>query len=335
MRNLAVTVLTISIFVAISSSVSAQTSQTIKMGTLAPQGSPWYQALREMAEEWKAVSAGRVQVRIYPGGVAGDDPVMVRKMRIGQLHAATLTGAGLSGITPEISALSLPMMFTSYDEFNYVRERVRPELEALLEVKGFKVLAWADVGWVYSFTERPVIHPDDLKSHKLFVWAGNPAYVDAWRDAGYNPVPLAMTELHMGLQSGLVNAFNVPPIAALSFQWFKHANHMSNLKWAPMVGSVTISTRAWQQIPSELRPALLKAARDAGGRVQSALGELEVEAIEAMKKHGLVVHQVPPEIAALWEERARAGYPSLIGSAVPAGMAAKVERLRDEYRSQM
>ncbi len=322
---------TVMLLIGTSNSVSAQ---SIKFGTLAPEGSPWYEIIRDMGEAWRTASNGSVELRIYPGGVAGDDPDMVRKMRIGQLHAAALTGEGLSRISPEVQSLQLPMMVSSYEELNYIREGMSGDLNALLDAKGFKVLTWADAGWVHFFSQQPIIHPDDLKPMKLFTWAGDTTYVEAWKDAGYQPIPLSSTEILTSLQSGMINAFPTTPLAALSFQWYGEAKNMTDLKWAPLVGAMVISNKTWQKIPEDIRPALLDAAKDAGARVREAVPKLDAEAVEAMEKFGLQVHQVPAETQALWEERAREAYSVFIGTSVPAEMLAKVEALRAEYRSQ-
>lgn len=306
---------------------------TIKLGSLVPKGSPWHKALEDMALAWAKISGGEVRLRIYPGGVAGDEPDMVRKMRIGQLHAAALTGAGLSRIAQEVQALQMPMMLRSDAELDYVRGRLMPKLDAALEAKGFQVLNWADAGWVYFFTQTPVVHPDDLKPLKIFAWAGETANISAWRGAGYNPVPLPATEIHTGLSSGLINAVPTTPIAALSYQWFGLAKHMSDVKWAPLVGATVITERAWRRIPADLRPKLLKATRDVGKKLQPQIRKLEAEAIAVMKKHGLKVHHVPEDVRAEWVRRARKGYPQLIDRIVPKAMVSEVERVRDAYRT--
>jgi hypothetical protein len=118
-------------------------------------------------------------------------------MRIGQLHIAALTGAGLATIAPEILALQMPMMLRSDAELDYVRQRIGPRLEAILEAKGFKVLTWGDAGWVHFFAQRPVVTPDDLKPQKLFTWAGDTATLEAWEKSGFRPVPLAATDIHI------------------------------------------------------------------------------------------------------------------------------------------
>ncbi len=138
-------------------------AQTIKLGTLAPEGSPWHQIIRDIAESWKEISGGQVEVRIYAGGVAGDESDMVRKMRVGQLHAAALTGEGLARIAQEVQALQMPMMFRSDEELDYVRGKIGPRLEEIFEERGYILLAWGDAGWVHFFAQQPVVHPDDLK----------------------------------------------------------------------------------------------------------------------------------------------------------------------------
>ena len=115
----------------------ASPQMAIKMGTLAPDGSPWHQALKMMGERWRKISGGQVKLVIYPGGVLGDEPDMVNKMRIGQIQAAGLSGAGLSGIYPGVMALQIPMMFDSYDELDYVRELVTARLEKSIEARGY------------------------------------------------------------------------------------------------------------------------------------------------------------------------------------------------------
>lgn len=313
--------------------VPAATAATIKLGTLAPEGSPWHEILADMAAEWTHASGGDLRLRIYPGGVVGDESDMVRKMRIGQLHAAALTGAGLAEIAPEIRALQMPMMFASDDELDYVRQRIGGRIEAALEAKGFKVLTWGDAGWVHYFAKTPVVGPEDLRPMRIFTWAGDSVVADAYKAQGYHPVPLAATEIHSALQAGLIDVIPTTPIAALSFQWFGLAKHMTDVKWAPLVGAVVVSTKKWRSLPEELRSRLISIAHAAGARLRKSVSDLGAKAVEVMKKHGLVVHEVPGAVVARWERSTRKGYASLIGPFISKEMVEEVERLRDEYRA--
>jgi TRAP-type C4-dicarboxylate transport system substrate-binding protein len=319
--------------IAIALHVTAASAETIKLGTLAPEGTPWYRHLRAMTDAWEAASGGRIKVRIYAGGLAGDDSAMVQKLRIGQLQAAALTGEGLTAIVADIAALQLPMLYRSDEELAYVRDRIAPKFEAMLEERSFKLLAWGDAGWVHFFAQRPVIRPTDLKPQKLFIWSQDSAYLEAWKDAGYQPVPMAVTDIHAGLQSGLINAFTAAPVAALSFQWFALAPHMTDLKWAPLVGGLVVRAQDWQRIPAELRPVFTAEARSMAASIRAELTGFGAEAVAVMRKHGLQVHAVPEEIEREWERDVRAGYPRIIGTLVSPWAAAEAERLRDEYRA--
>ena len=311
----------------------AGSTETIKLATLAPEGSPWHNILRDLGENWKTASYGAVQLRIYPGGIAGDEPDMVRKMRIGQIDAAALTGFGLAQIAPEFEAFQLPMMLGSDDELEYVRSKVGGTLEGLLESRGFKLLTWGDAGWVYLFAQEPVVDPTDLKKLRLFVWSGNTAYAEHLRDAGFRPVPLAATEIHTALQSGLIQAFATTPIAALSFQWFGLAKNMTDLRWAPLTGAIIITLSKWRAIPAPTQEQLLRSARETGARLGADVRRFNQEAIEVMKAHGLRIVHVPPAIVSAWEKEVRLGYPKLIGPVVPAAIAKQVEYHRNQFRA--
>ena len=158
----------------------------IKLGTLAPKGSTWETLMKEMGQKWKEASGGKVNLRIYPGGVLGNEGDMVRKMRVGQLQASALTTVGLHDITPEPLAVTAPMVVQSYDELDYVMEKMMPSLEKKLEEKGYVVLAWSEVGFVYFFSALQFHTPDEAKKAKIFTWEGDPGSVEAWKATGLN-----------------------------------------------------------------------------------------------------------------------------------------------------
>lgn len=308
-------------------------AETIKLGTLAPNNSPYYDILRDLGETWEKISNGSVRLRIYAGGVAGDDPDMVRKMRIGQLDAALVAGSGLYEIAHETKAIQLPMMFNDDHEWDYVRTQIAAKLEKIYAAKGFKVLLWGDGGWVYLFTQKPVIHPDELKPLRLFVWAGDQDNLQAWKNMGYRAVPLAVNEIHSALHSGLINAYITTPLAALSFQWFGLSKEMTNVKLVPLVGALVIAERKWQTIPPEIRARLAQSSQEAGKRFLLQMRQHSAQAVGVMQQHGLTVHDVPPDVLSEWNDRFRANYPTIMGGNVPPELVAEVERLRDEYRA--
>ena len=310
---------------------SAQTaSVTLKLGTLAPEGTVWDNIMRDMAEQLKPAG---IKVQIYAGGQLGDEPDIVSKMRIGQIKMGVITVVGLAQIDKGVQSLSIPMLYKTYAESDYVRGKMQPLLEERLLKKGFKVLNWGEAGWVMFFGKDPILTPEDLKKAKFFVWGNDTDTMNIWKSAGYSPIPLAATDILPNLQTGLINSFDTTPLSALSFQWFALAKNMTNMRWAPLVGATVITTKAWNGLSKDQQQALTKASATAGVRFRDETRSKEGDAIESMKKHGLKVYDVTPEQYALWEKAFTAVYPQISGTVVPADMMGLAVKYRDEYRA--
>lgn len=315
----------------VAASAAAQ-NVLVKMATLVPQGSAWHTTLQEMAQAWQTASGGTVTLRLYPGGVAGDDSDVVRKMRLGTLDAGLLTATGLADVDRAVFALAVPMAYASYDEYDAVLEKMTPQLEAIYADKGFVVLNWADAGWIHFFAKSPVRTPEDLKSLKLFTWSGDTAAVEIWKASGFTPVPLPSTEIATALQTGLVNAVPTTPQAAVLLQWYTHAPYMNDLKWAVLLGGSIVRKSTWERIPAELRPALLAASREAGRKLREQTRGGAERDVEAMTKRGLTVVHVDAAVEAQWRAAAEAAYPRVREVFVPAAAFDQALSYRDEYR---
>lgn len=323
----------------VATSADAKTIK-VKHGTLAPKDSPWYNGMKKVGERWEKISGGDVELKIYAGGIVGDEGDMVRKMRIGQLQAATVTNIGLSRITRDSVALQIPMMFQSYEELDHVRERIAPRIEkALFDAgnedpkNGVVVLNWGDAGWVHFFSKEKAVTPDDFRKTKLFVWTGDPEAEAAWKKANFNVVPMSATDVLSGLQTGMIESFSTAPVYALTSQWFGLAKHMVAIKWAPLNGATIISRATWETIPADLRPKLLKIAQEEGDAVKAEIRALGERSIDEMKKRGLTIHQVDAKTQAEWQAAAEMAYPAIRGSVVPAPLFDEVKRLVEEYRT--
>ena len=311
-----------------------EASVKIKLGTLVPRGSSYHKHLLGMGEKWRQATDGGVTLMIYPDGTLGGEADMVRRMRLGQLQSGMLTAVGLAEIEPAVTGLQyMPMAFRSLEELDYVSEKLQPRLEKRIEEKGFVVLFWGDTGWVRYFSKRPVIHPDDLRKTKLFVWAGSPEQIDIYRRVGCNPVPLETTDILPNLQTGLIDAVPLPPYIALASQVDGVAPNMLDLNWAPLVGATVVTKKIWESIPTEKRAAMKEAALETGRLIKADSRREADEAIEAMRKRGLKVHALTPEIEAEWRREAEAIYPKIRGSIVPAEMFDEVMSLLKEYRA--
>jgi TRAP-type transport system periplasmic protein len=312
---------------------AALPAQTIiRMGTLVPKGSPWHEILLNMGEEWKKASGGKVELRLYPGGEQGDEPEMVQKIRIKKLQAVALSGAGLSGIDAAVTALEIPMMLNSYEELDYVREHISDRLEKGLNQHGFIVLNWGDAGWVHFFTKQPATHPDQIRKMRLCVLQGDNSTFELYKINGFHPVALAATDILTGLQTGLIDAFQSPPLFALSNQWFGGATNMLDIRFAQLVGATVIDKGVWDKIPAPVQKEMLASARDAGVKLREEIRKAETASIPMMQQFGLNVEHADPKAVAEWRQLAEGIWPKLRGTMVPADLFDDVKRLRDEYR---
>ncbi|MCX6546212.1 MAG: TRAP transporter substrate-binding protein DctP [Acidobacteria bacterium] len=307
---------------------------TIKMATLVPENSSWFLVLKDVADKWAKISGGKVKVILYPGGRRGDDPDVVRDMRLGGLQGAVLTSVGLAEIDKTVFALSIPMAYDSYEEVYAVLEKMRPRLEASMEARGFVVVNWADGGWMHFFTKSPVTTPDDLKKLKFFQWAGDAKSLEIWKAAGFNPRPAPSTELVTGLQTGLFEAFAAPPQVCVIARYYEHARYMTDMNWGLMMAATVIDKGTWARIPADLKPALLQAARDSGAKLQAEIRRSGERDVEAMKNSPskLVVVPVDAKTKELWRKLAESTYPRIRGDLLSADAFDEAIRYRDEYR---
>jgi TRAP-type C4-dicarboxylate transport system substrate-binding protein len=334
MKGLHPVVLPLVLLLVTTGSWAADGKVTVKLATLAPDGSVWHKILKEMGNEWRERTEGRVTLRIYAGGVAGDDPDMVRKIRIGQLHAGSLTVAGLGDIDPAFGVFSIPLFFDSEREFSYVLEQLTEELRARLEAKGFVLLHWGHGGWVHLFSKTPVSTVSDLKKVKMFTWAGDDSIFQVWKGAGFHPVALAATDILTGLQTGLIDGLPTTPLAALSMQWFRHTDYMLEPGIAPLLGATVISKKAWSRISGPDRAAVLQASRRVQQRLMVEIPRKDLEAVEEMKRRGLVVVGVESEEhLADWRQTAESLSAEMRGSVVPEAILELALRYRSTFRN--
>jgi TRAP-type C4-dicarboxylate transport system substrate-binding protein len=306
----------------------------IRLGALAPRGTQWHQGLVELGEKWRAAEGPGAQFIVYGGGSQGSEADMVRRMRVGQLNAAMLTVIGLSEIDPSVAALQkMPLVFRSWDELDYVREKLAPALDRRFLDKGFVVLCWGDAGWVRFFSKAPALRPDDYRRMKIFAWAGDAPQTDIMKSLGYQPVVLEVADILPGLQTGMVSMVPSTPFWALTLQFYSHAPHMLELDWAPMVGALVVTRGAWEALSPAGRDVLRRSGAELGVRLRALSRREHEESVAAMKKRGLQVHPVSPEVEAEWRRAAEQMYPMVRGNMVPAEFFDEVQHLLAQYRA--
>jgi TRAP-type C4-dicarboxylate transport system substrate-binding protein len=227
----------------------------------------------------------------------------------------------------------MPLMFRSWDELDYVRERLRPELDRRFLEKGFVVLCWGDAGWVRFFSKEPALRPADFRRLKIFAWAGDAPQADIMKALGYQPVVLEVSDILPALQTGMVNMVPSTPFWALTLQFYNHASYMLDMDWAPMVGAVIVTRKVWDEMSPAGRDALRSAGEAIGTELRAVSRREQQESVVAMQKRGLKVQSVSPELKAEWHRAAEEMYPLVRGKMVAAEHFDEVQRLLREYRA--
>lgn len=306
----------------------------LRIGTLVPKNSLYHRQLLEIGESWRKVQGDGSKYLVYPDGSQGGEAEMARRMRIGQLQGALLSVVGLREIEPSVTALqNLPLLFRSWEELDYVREKMRPAMEKKFLDKGFIVLAWGDAGWVRFFSKDAAVRPDDYKRMKFFAWGSEPEQQTIMKSLGYTPVPLETADILPSIQTGMINVVPSTPYFALASQVYNTAPHMLEINWAPIVGALVVTTKAWETMTPQAQEALRSAGEKAGVQMrQQARREVD-EAVDAMKKRGLVVHKPNAAEMQEWNALAEQLYPRIRGTMVPADTFDEVFKQVKAYRA--
>ena len=223
-------------------------SVKIKFATLAPEGSTWLNVMKEFSADLLKATNGQVKFKIYAGGVQGDEKDVLRKMRINQLQSAGFTGVGLGTILPEVRILDAPFLFRNKKEVDFIANTFFDRFAQKFEEKGYILLGWAEVGFVYIYTNREVHNVSDFKGVKMWMWEGDPLAEATFRAFDISPIPLSITDVMTSLQTGLIDGVYTSPLACVGLQWFTKVKYVLNVPMANSNGAVLLSKRAFKKL---------------------------------------------------------------------------------------
>ena len=291
----------------------------LRIGSVVPKNSLYHQSLMELGEAWRTAQGGGARYVVFTDGSQGGEAEIARRMRIGQLQGALMSVVGLREIEPTVAAMqNLPLLFRSWDEVDHVRDKMRPAMEKRFADKGFIVVAWGDAGWVRFFSKEAAFRPDDYKRMKFFAWGSEPEQQAIMKSLGYTPVPLETADILPAVQTGMINVVPSTPYFALATQVYGTASNMLEINWAPIVGALVVTLKAWDAMTPAAQQALRAAGEKAGVQMRTQARKEVDEAVDAMKKRGLVVNKPNAEQMREWNELAEKLYPRIRGSMVPA-----------------
>ena len=267
--------------------VAAAKTTVIKLATLAPEGSAWTEIFKDLNAELKEKTNNSVRLKIYPGGVLGDEKDMIRKMYVGQIHGAVLTSAGLSSIFNEMDVFQIPFLFETYDEVDYVLKKIDRFFKKNFEDRGYILPAWSEGGFIRLMSTKPIASLEDLRGAKVWTWEDAPMAKAIFDEAGISAIPLSLPDVLVGLQTGLVEVVYAPPSGAISLQWFTKTKFMTDVPVIYLIGGIVIKNKTFQKLSPEHRQILLQICPKYMDQLKLKVRKENQEAIKVMAKHGV------------------------------------------------
>ncbi len=311
----------------------ARAQEQLKIATLAPEGSSWMNLFHDWAKNVEEHTQGKIKVKFYAGGVAGDERDAVRKMRLGQINGAAVTAIGLGLINSEVRVLELPMLIKSYDELDYVRNKLDGDIRKKFEDKGYVRLAWGDVGPVHIFTNLPIKSRDDLKQTKMWAWVDDALVRELLNQLGVNGVPLGVPDVLPSLQTGLINGCYGSPLSTLALQWYTKIKYMTGMHITQALGATVITKKQFDKLGPELQKTLMAESKEFEAKVLKQIRADNDKALNSMKQAGLQITDSPPEMVKQFTEQAVAVRSKLEPAVYSHDWRMKVEKLISDYRA--
>lgn len=268
----------------------AEKGVVIKLATLPPEGNSWVKMLNALNTEVMKKTENKLQLKIYAGGVLGDENDMLRKMKIGQIQAAALTSGSLSAIFKEISVLQIPFLFQNYDEVDLVLKKMDAFLKKGFEDNGYVLLGFSEVGFVYLMSSTtPISSVADIKKAKVWIQEDSHVAKAVFDAAKVTAIPLSIPDVLVGLQTGLVDVVYIPPTGAISLQWFTKVKYLTNVPLAYIAGAIVINKDVFNRLPPAHQSILLESSQRHLSQLKAIARNENKEAIKVMVKHGVKV----------------------------------------------
>jgi TRAP-type transport system periplasmic protein len=281
---------------AVSRTGLAEEASVIKMATVAPDGTPWSEQLKELKGRVEAAGKGAVKMKPFLGGALGDENATAAECKRGSIHVWGGSTGALANVVPELGVFELPYLFRNAAEADHVIDKVLDaDMRKALESRGLKLLFWAENGFRnFGTAFGPVTQPDALKGKKMRSQS-NEAHLEMYRALGASPVPIETTEVLSSLQTGVVDGFDQTPLFTFAASWHKGIKHYS-LTEAIYQPGIVVANKAWfDKQNKDVQAALLHDAAGEATRGRKGVRELGPMLLENFKNEKIGLHELSAE----------------------------------------
>ncbi len=313
---------------------TAAPAHILKFATLAPPGTTWMNLLEEWGQEVKTRSNGRLVFKFYPGGVQGDEPDVLKKMRFNQLQGGAFTGYGIGRMYSPARVLELPFLFNDIEEVDLVRRHFTKAFQKGFHDNGYELLGWMEVGFIHMFSTTPIRSLDDMRTRRVWLWQGDPIGQAFFTASGISPVPLSIIDVYTSLSTGLIDTVYAPPLGAIALQWFTRTKYISSVPLTNGMGGLIVTRRFVERLPGDLQKLLRETGDTYGEKLVNATRIDNEKSIEELKKRGLQFIEPDESMneAELLALRNRAADALIKTDYIPASVFDRTRELLDQHR---
>jgi TRAP-type C4-dicarboxylate transport system substrate-binding protein len=269
--------LAVPLAVALSLPARAEPATALRVATVAPDGTSWARELRAWARDVEASTNGAVRIKLYFGGIAGNEEVTLARIRREQLDGA-IGSEMCTVLSPTLKVGRVVGVFQSRAENAYVLARLKPTIDAELLKSGFINFGEAGLGPEVLFTRAPVRDLATLRKLRLWIWDSDFELPPQARALGLTVVQTPLETAGRAFEEGKFDGFITIPTAALAFQWTTQVKYLTPLRISFRSGCLIVATRAFDPLPVEAQRALKAAAGKLAQRIEE-LGRREDDAL--------------------------------------------------------
>lgn len=311
-----------------------QAETVLKIATLAPDSTVWMQTIREGADEIEQQTQGRVKLKFYPGGVMGNDKVVLRKIRIGQLQGGMLTSGSLAQIYPDAQLYSLPFVFKNIDELKYVRKHMDAVIEKGLEQKGLVSLGISNGGFAYVASTVPLTSLKEMRQQKVWLPQGDVVGATMFKAADIAPVPLPLSDVYTALQTGLLDTVISNPSSIIAFQWHTKVQYVTDAPIIFLVGMMVVDKKAFAGMSEDDQRTVRTVMREKSAELDELNQRDNEAARRALRDNGIKFLTSSEEEQASWSNIAAGTWSELgeKGAYTPANFEL-LRKYLDTYRN--
>jgi TRAP-type C4-dicarboxylate transport system substrate-binding protein len=274
-----------------------------KVGTLAPRNVGWAKQVEEvLMPAIERITEKDLNLRIYWGGVMGDDEDCIKKMRIDQLQAGGLTASGAILILPDWAVVEIPFLFNNYDEVDFVKPRMFDRFDQLMAERGFKLVVWIDQDFdqLYS-VRRPLEKPEDFRGMRFVTWYG-PLEERVLELLGSRPIPINVPEVSASMRSGIAEANIAPAIWMVGSQMYSVARYVNdmNIRYAPAL--IVVTKKAYEEIPKAYQDGIIAERWEITDNFVAGTRRDNAKSLEAMIRYGMKKANITPANLARFQQ---------------------------------